>query len=205
MKNVLAVLAMIMITVVVLTGCSGTSEPEKSDGASVDSLKTIGDVIELEAEGKQSAVYNGKAVYAFQLGDTYYRVIAVITPEQEQEYMNIDIMEEGYEDKQNEMLAPVEISEIEDLSEQILSQEDRDALVGKTGEELQNEGWTYSGHDLENMEFWMNYGPFAYTVVFDGEVAEEDYESFDAESGIKDMKVKSVGFNGLGDDATTIE
>ena len=79
-----------------------------------------------------------------------------------------------------------------------------DAYVGKTGREMQDAGWIYTGHDLENMEFWLQYGPFVYTVVFDGKVDEKDWDTFEDESGAKDMKVKSVEFNSIGD-ATNIE
>ena len=87
----------------------------------------------------------------------------------------------------------------------MLSEEDLDALKGKTGAELVKDGWTYNGSfDLENMEFWMDKGPFQYTVVFDGSADGANAENYDAEAETKDMKVKSVKFSMLGD-ATTLE
>ena len=92
---------------------------------------------------------------------------------------------------------------MENLSNEIIPQEELDKLVGKTGEELFNDGWTDgSGYNLEDMEFWLNKGAFEYTVVFDGKV--ENYDEFDTEEGVKAFTVKSVKFNGLGD-ATNIE
>ena len=196
-------LALLLVAALMLTGCGsksgGSADPGKGSDASVDSLKTFGDIIELEAEDKQQAVYENKVVFAFRIGDTYYRAIGEISDEMQQEYFDIDMMQDGYEEKQNEMLAPVKIDKIENLDDYKLSQEELDKLVGKTGQELQDEGWTFSGHDLDNMEFWMNYGPFTYTVVFDGKVDEKDYESFEDEAGTKDMKVKTAEFQSIGD------
>lgn len=98
----------------------------------------------------------------------------------------------------------MEIEKIENLNETILSQEELDALMGKTGQELLDDGWVWTGHDLEAMEFWMQKGAFTYTIVFDGKVDEADYDTFDAEEGIREMTVKSAAFYELGD-ATNIE
>ena len=207
MKKKLLLIMVLTLTMAVMTACGGNGAggSGSSDDVSVDSLKTIGDVIALEAEETQFAVYEDVVVYVFKLGDAYYRATAAISPEDSQKYFDISYEDEDYEQQQKDIISPLEISEIEDLSDQILSQEERDALGGKTGQELMDDGWTFTGHDLESMEFWMNKGLFCYTVVFDGEVAEADYESFVDEEGTKEMTVKSVEVNGLSDAATEIE
>jgi hypothetical protein len=210
MKKFLTLILVLLMAVFTLAACGGSSDegadtPDTSEPVSVDSLKTFGDVIDLEKEDVQSAVGGGYVVYAFKYGDTYYRVKSAIPADLEEEYIGIDILEDGYEEKQQALISDVEIDEIENLSEQILSSEECDALVGKTGQEMQDAGWKFGdGHSLESMEFWANYGPFTYTVVFDGEVPESEYETFDDVNDTKDMKVKSVEFMTLGD-ATTIE
>ena len=171
-----------------------------------DSLKTIGDVIALDKADNQREVGSGRVVCAFKYGDTYYRVRADIPEDAEKAYFDVDIMEEGYEDKQNEILAPLEINGFENLSEQILTQDELEALKGKTGQELVVEGWTYDGSFfLGDMQFRMSYGPFVYTVEFDGSADGQDAESFDAEAGTKDMKVRSAEFSSLGLNATSID
>jgi hypothetical protein len=206
MKKVLSLILVLMMSVLALTACggSGSDESGSDDAVSVDSLKTIGDIIALDSDDEQYVVYEDKVIYAFRLGETYYRANAAISAEASKAYSDIDFSDEDYEEQQKELLSLLEITEIEDLSDQMLTQEQMDALVGKTGQELQDEGWLFSGHDLENMEFWMNYGPFLYTVVFDGSVDEADYDSFEDESGTKDLTVKSVSLDALGD-ATSIE
>ncbi len=205
MKKIIAMFMVLMMAMAALTACSGSSESGEKSKKDINSLETIGDVIDLETdEDTQSSISDGKVVYAFKLGGKYYRVIGSITPEQEAEYHSVDIMKEGYEEEQKEIVKNIKIDKIEDLSDQMLSQEEMDAYVGKTGREMQDAGWIYTGHDLENMEFWLQYGPFVYTVVFDGKVDEKDWDTFEDESGAKDMKVKSVEFNSIGD-ATNIE
>ena len=57
----------------------------------------------LESGETQTAVYDGKAIYAFKLGDSYYRAIASISPEDEQAYMDIDFMDDDYEEQQKKL------------------------------------------------------------------------------------------------------
>ena len=207
MKRIVSLLLVLLMAVCMLTACGGSKdEPkEKSAGASVDSLKTIGDIIEAAPEDLQSAVYEDKVVYAFKMGDNFYRAIAAISKEDSDAYMKVDFADEDYQEQQNKIVAPLKIDKIEDLSDQLISQEELDKLVGKTGKELVEDGWTYNGsYFLEEMQFELNKGPFVYMFVFDGSVDEKDYEDYDAEKGTRDMKVKSATFSALGD-ATNIE
>lgn len=207
MKRIVSLLLVLLMAVCMLTACGGSKdEPkEKSAGASVDSFKTIGDIIEAAPEDLQSAVYEDKVVYAFKMGDNFYRAIAAISKEDSDAYMKVDFADEDYQEQQNKIVAPLKIDKIEDLSDQLISQEELDKLVGKTGKELVEDGWTYNGsYFLEEMQFELNKGPFVYMFVFDGSVDEKDYEDYDAEKGTRDMKVKSASFSALGD-ATNIE
>ena len=210
MKRLLSVF--IVLTLLALSGCGGQGNSNVGDDSgktaeavSVDSLKTIGDAFALDVSENQYAVSEGKVVYAFKAGDTYYRVIASISDEDQQKYMDIGYDDPDYEAKQHEIIDPLEIEKTENLNEKILSEEELDALTGKTGKELTEEGWTYQGsYNLDGMEVWMCCGPFEYTVIFDGTTDKQNSDDFDIEEETKDMKVKSVKFNALGD-ATTLE
>jgi hypothetical protein len=211
-------MATLMIAACVLTGCgsAGGGTGEGSDGGagsgnaealSTDTLKTFGDVIALEGkEELQNSVGNGKVVYAFKKDGTYYRIWSEIPKELEQEYIDIDISQEGYEDKQNKLIENVEVGHVENLSEQMLSEEALKALAGKTGKELVAEGWSYQGsYNLEVMEVYMDYGPFAYVVTFDGKIEEENSDDFDIEAATKDRKCKAARFESLGNNAVETE
>ena len=206
MKKGLTLILALLMALFTMTACGGQdSGSDQGEAPSIDTVKTFGDVMALDTEELQSAVGGGYVVYAFKYGDTYYRAKSAISEDVEQKYMDVDIFQEGYEKKQQKIIKNIEIDEMEDLSDQMLSQDELDALAGKTGQELVDEGWLFNGgHNLENMEFWMGYGPFNYSVFFDGEVAESDYETFDDEADTRELTVRSAEFNSLGD-ATNIE
>ncbi len=208
MKKILFSVLAIILALALLVSCS--KEANSSDSApdlknvSVDSLKTMGDIIALKIEDKQTACYEKYYICAFNLGGTYYRATSNISEELSNTIMGLDILEEGYEKKLEEIVSPLKIDKMENLNEQMMTKEQCDKFIGKTGQELLDDGWYTNGHNLETMEFWMGYGPFQYTVVFNGEVAEKDYEDFDDDEGIKNLTVKSVEYNSIGD-ATNIE
>ena len=217
MKKMLSLLLVLLMTVLAVAACgrgtdSDTGTDTDADTVAVeplteDSLKTIGDVIALENKGEtQASVTNNKAVYAFKYGDTYYRVSADVPEDVEEAYFAVDIMQDDFEKQQEELIAPLEISSFEILSDQILSQEELDALKGRTGQELLDEGWIFSGSfSLDDMDFWMSCGPFEYKVRFDGSADGMNAEDYDAEAAIKDMKVRSAEFSSLSSGASDPE
>ena len=86
-----------------------------------------------------------------------------------------------------------------------VAQEELDKLVGKTGQELFDEGWrSGSFYNTDTLEVWLEYGPFAYAMHFDGEIAPEDAETFDPYEDLTDKKVLDATFADVGD-ATYME
>ena len=199
---VLALLAILMLAACGQQGEDGAADP--GEAISVDSLKTFGDILALEAEEAQYGYSEDCLAYAFKAGDAYYRATANLSADTSAALWDIDILAEDAEEKFSEIVGPLEIDQLENLNDQMLTREEMDALVGKTGQELWDDGWSSSGHDLETMQFWLNYGPFLYTVTFDGEVGEDQWDSFDDIEDTKELTVKSVEFLALGD-ATMIE
>ena len=206
MKKTLAIILALSLTVCFLVACGNknNSETPSADATSVDSFKTIGDIINNEsAVYNQAASYNGKYIYVFEMDGNYYRAITSIDEKTSDAIFSLDVMAEDYQEKYDELASPLAIEKIESLNDQILSQEELDKLVGKTCEELINDGWSNdSGYNLDDMEFWMAKGSFEYTVVLDGKV--ENTDEFDFENDAKSFTVKSITFNGLGD-ATNID
>ena len=208
MKKTIALLLAFFVTALLLTGCGKTGgEADAGTDAGnretvLDTLKTIGDVIALSGDTRQISTYDEDVVYAFEVDGTYFRARAKISGDARDAFREIDYSDPDHEEKENEILAPLPIDEIENLSEELLTGEEMKALVGKTGQDLLNDGWTCDGYNLDKMEFWMEYGPFLYTVVFNEKIAEADYDSFRDED-IGDLTVRSVTFLTLGD-ATAI-
>ena len=191
MKKISLFLALVL-ALSLLAGCgqsggeSASDTPEAAAGTSdIDSLKTIGDVLALEgAEFRQSAAYDNVFIYVFDLDGTIYRVFAP---------MSDDVFT---------AIMDLEIDRCENLSEQIPPQEELDKLVGKTGADLLDDGWSCSGYMLDTMEFWMDYGLFEYKVAFDGSLEMSD--DFDEYEAIRPLTVKSVEYSDLGN-ATNLE
>ena len=77
--------------------------------------------------------------------------------------------------------------------------------IGKTGQDLENDGWTTGyGYNLESMEFFLEKGPFAYTVTFASGQTLTNSDDFDVFETIRPLVIKSVECTGLGDAATDI-
>ena len=208
MKKRLSVVLALMMSLTMLVGC-GQSGSDGSEALAaqtteaIESCKTIGDVLALDGtENTQSASYEDTYVYVFEQDDTIYRVIAAIPEEISGEIQKLDVLDEDYNDKLNELVSPLEIQRYENLSAEIPPQEELDKLVGKTGQDLLEDNWVNSGYNLDTMEFDMDHGKFTYKVTFDGKL--ENSDDFDAEQEIKPLTIKSVAYEGLGD-ATSLE
>lgn len=213
MKKIIILTLTIIMVLFSLSACKmerpketvDTMPPTQLDTSNIDNLKTFEDVINLTKEETQSSVGSGYVVYAFKFGDDYYRVYSAISKELEDAYIKVDFAEDDAQEQQEALIKDIEIDKVEKLTDQILTEEQCNELVGKTGKDLVDDGWTYDGsYMLDEMEIWMAKGPFVYAVTFDGTVPESEYENFDCEKGTKDMKVKAVRFEMLGD-ASNIE
>ena len=189
------------------SGGSGSGSAETAAAFDPAQFKTLADVFAYVGENSlQEGYTETHYVTVFAVDDVNYRVIADIPEDVSKEIWAIDFEDEDRDQKVTDLLSPLEVKVCENLSEQIPSQEELDKYVGKTGQELFDEGWSdYSYYNLEDMDAGLNFGPFTYTVKFeyDGEpmVNTDDFDFFEE---FKDLKVSSVVYEGLGD-ATNVE
>ena len=170
----------------------------------IGSAHTIGDVLAL-SNGNYTASESLYVTVA-ELDDVVYRVEAAMDAKTSEALPALDFEDPDYLQKFTDLVSPLPITRIENLTAQIPSREALDALIGKTYEELLNDGWTCEGWTLEGPElnelvFHLNHGPFAYDVIFDG--VEDLPDDFD-EADLKPLTVASITCNGIGD-ATAIE
>ena len=171
------------------------------------SFRTIGDAIALVGDGSwQYANYGSYFLYLFEQDGVYWRLTAALTEEQTDAiYALEDPYEDTHDEKLKEIVSPLEVVKCEDLNGQKLSDDALKALVGKTGGELTNEGWVAGyGYNLDEGEFYMEYGPFTYNVAFEGAEQLEAADGFDETEAIRTLKVVSVTFDGLGNSATDL-
>ena len=213
MKKLFTIALVLLMTMAMLAGCGGSGGSDGSgsggsdQGGSADSIKTFGDIEALDLEEFGTSHYPDEKmlIYAFKLGDTYYRASSKLDPEVSQELWDLEFDDPEYDAKYKAIMDSIEIDELTDLSDQILSQSELDALAGKTGQELMDEGWVPDGtYNLDEMGFWMNYGPFVYNVHFDADGSGINTETFEVEEGIKDWPVTGAEFVGLGNGATDL-
>ena len=207
MKKTVSLLLALVMAASLLAACGKTGGTDKPAGtaavgtAAIESYKTLGEVFAAAEEGyRESAYSETEYVFAFQLGDTYYRVIAALPQDVSTALWALDDMAEDKDAKENELLSPLPIDKYENLSEGIPAQEELDKWVGKTCADLLNDDFTSSGWDLEKMEFWFHQGVYAYTVTCDGQV--EDYDSF-TDDDLNPLVIKSVVCTGIGDGTYT--
>lgn len=206
MKKIISLVFALMLGLALMTGCS-QSDGGKKPSVSIESIKTIGDAMAYRDETiEQSAAYDEVYVYVFELDQIIYRVYANIPKDVHAEMDKLDVLQEDYREKMDELVKPLTVERYENLSELIPTQKELNQWIGKTGGDILKDGWTQSGYYLEEMKVFMEHGLFTYSVVFDGKYdgGEEVPDDFDIEEYIKDLTIKSVTYDGLGD-ATTLD
>ena len=202
------VLILIMIAALcLLAGCSGKSQEEpasgESSGAALDlsTIKTIGDAYAIEGKDEfyQRAIYEGKYIYAFMIDGVAYRVVADIPDEITKKINDLEF-DDDYDKNELALVADLPVVKAEDLTVYKLPQEELDKLVGKTGQELIDLGWRGgSFYNGETREAWLEYGPFAYSIIFDGETQDPGSDDFDDIEDLVEYKVVSATYEGMGD------
>ena len=211
MKKIISLILLLTMSVVMLAACQkAESGGSTGSDAGIDpsKIKTMEDVFAFSDEvsdAKSQEYSETKYVIAFELNGTYYRAEADMPKDVADQLFAIDFDAEDKEDQERALISPLEVTSFQELNDQILGQEALDKLVGKTGQELFDDGWTYWFYDLESMQAGMYYGPFSYNVEFayDGEPM-ENTDDFDFYEEFKDLKVKSASFEGMGN-ASAIE
>ena len=208
------------LTVLPLGACAGqdTSSDQGATEVSEDvttgetaevditSLKTLGDVMAIEGEGQTSAWNEEHYIYVTNANGAPLRAVVDLTPEIYSQIEELDFLDEDYDQKLADIIGGLELASLDDYSDQVPSQEELDALVGKTGKELADDGFTFStltmyGGDETVAEF--DKDAFRYEVTFDGTV-DGDTDGFDG-SVVADLPVASAGFVGLSDEAMNPE
>ena len=193
--------------VVIEDSRTDTSEPEISsheadDKIDVLSLKTVQDVLDLEKTGKLEYITDGAYstyyINAFTLDGITYRVIADMRGEANDAYWEVDFSDENYQEKNDAIVAPLQITRYEDITGITPSEEELQSFVGKTGAEVIELGWTPWSYNQENFNVSMDVTAFTYNVVFEGTPAGTT-DNMEIEDVIAPMTIKSVELLGIGD------
>ncbi len=163
----------------------------------IKDAKKLGDVLGLPY--KQSGYGEDNYVFVFELNDVIYRAVAEMDEETSSKLWALDFFDPDHNRQENELVENLPITRIDNITEHIPTEEKLQQYVGKTGQELMDEGWMIFMSDTESLEFFMQHGAYAYRIQFEGEL--KDPSSFDDSRDMKDLTVKSIRYYGLGDAA----
>ena len=192
-KQILSFL-LILLAFLICFGCKNATaqtaaagdNPANAEAAALPTEETpeyatFYDLLDDPTVTREQSAYDGKGHYVcvYEKNGIYYRAIAMSASEKTMDALFALEWDAPDRDKQErELLGPIVIDIIENLSEQIPPQSELDKLIGKTGKELLADGWMTSGcYDLEEMVFGMDKGMFSYDVSFESNGVKLNYRS----------------------------
>lgn len=122
-----------------VAACSAKDSAEGTPAAS-----SMADVMSKETASSMTNYTDDKLVYVYEEDGKTYRVTTELTPEQHDQ---IDAL--AYDDDRQakimEIIKDAKVASTEDLSDQLLSQEELDKYIGMSGFDLMQEGFTVQG------------------------------------------------------------
>ena len=182
---------------------SESGSAEQASGVDTSSWKTLGDALAAATEDPSYAYDENYFIAEIHVNDSVVRVVAKSSQEGIEKTYDLDFAAEDYHEKFDAIVGEFEIVSAEDITSDQLSQAEMDALVGKTGKELVDDGFKFESYVLYGGEGGsaanMGKGYFTYMVSFDGNVSEDQAE--DGGEAIMDAKVTEVQLVGMSMDA----
>ncbi len=194
----------LLICLLLAVGCAG--KPADANTAEELQCATMGDA--LAASDSDNHSFGSTDHYCctvFEKGGVTYRAVAELPADVSEKLWEVEY-DEDYDKNVADLISDLPLIRFENLTKDMPSQADCDALVGKTGQELLDDGWVSWGYNLETGEFWMEHGVYAYTVFFDTvfDLDSIDFDAFDEYEAIAPLTVKSVTCTGIGNGASDI-
>lgn len=196
-----------------LTACGSQSASSDADSSATASQtvtsnssgwKTLGDALAAQTSLFSSEYDDKYYVCGFQAGDSFYRVVAKLDAETNQKIDDVD-WSKGDADKQiEEAISGLPLQSVEDLTSEMVPQDELDKLVGKTGKDLADAGYTFVSYFMyggEETGVTFVKGSLAYMFTFDASVPEDKVDADTTGALIADAKVTAVEFSGISDEA----
>ena len=161
-------------------------------------IKTVGDVFAIESDVVSRGSIGSLYVCAAATDSMAVRAVANMPDDVVKQYYEADIFDDNYDEMITDLVKDLEISQLQDLSDRRLSGEQLDALAGKSGQELLDEGFECSGYSITDEEtiFWVTKDPFEYTVHC-SELLSQDEEIEEYDDAFAGLTVKSMECTGF--------
>lgn len=202
-QTVRKTILILVICMLLAVGCAGRTADANAAEAFV--CATMGDALAAAQENVSSAFTEHYGCCIFEKDGMTYRAVAEMPADVSEKIWALEY-DENYDRNVADLLSGLPLLRFENLTEAQPSQADCDALVGKTGQELFDDGWSSCGYNLETGEFWMEHGAYAYTVFFDAAFDPDatDPDAFDEYEAIAPLTVRSVTCTGVGSGASNV-
>lgn len=183
-------------------GASSSASTTQTAPADTSSWKTVGDVPILD--GVYSWGYDDvNFICVFENNGTYYRMVVKLDEEANKRIEEIDWDKGEVERQTLDAISALPIDSIEDLSADMVPQDELDVLVGKTGQELLDAGYVFESYYMyggEQTGATFDKGRLAYMFTFDTSIGEDAAE--DEGASVMDAHVVSVEPSGAANSAT---
>lgn len=213
-RTVATMLAM-ALAVAPLAACGGQATQgggtedtatEQTQAATIDvsSWKTLGDALAYDTGENNTAGWDDEHyITVFSTVGPVVRVVAKMDADVREKMYDLDSTQDDYDQKFLEVMGGLPLESAEDLTSQKLTQEELDAYVGKTGQDLIDDGlafedyWMYGG-DQTGVTFAKGF--LAYHATFDVTVSDDQTE--DEGAAVMDKAIVSMEYAGASKDAT---
>ena len=186
----------------------GGSATTASQTASVDpsTWETLGDALANQTESMASGWNGDYLVSVFKAGDSYVRVVAKLDADTYAKVDAVDWTASDVADQLSKAAGSAKLVSADDITNEVISQEDLDKFAGKTGKDLIADGWTFENYYMyggDQTGALMAKDHFAYNVTFD--VSTPDSAIEDNGASIMDATISEMSLSGAAESATTPE
>ena len=183
---------------------STTTETTDQAALDMESWTTLGDALKTATGSLSWGSSDKYFVCTFEAGDALVRVVGEMEDGINEKLGETDFFADDYDKQVTDVVGGLKLVSAQDLSGNILSQEEIDALVGKTGQELLDDGFTFSSYYMYGGEetganFERDY--IGYDLTFSTSITEETADSDDQGDSLKDAVVTAAEYIGPSDGA----
>lgn len=181
----------------IATAASQASAPAESSisAATIDTSawKTLGDALANATTVPNAGWDDTYYLCDFEIGESTIHAVAKMAPGVSEKIGELDFEDKDYSTKLKQVVGGLELVSAEDITSYKLDRAAMDALVGRTGQELFDDGFVFEGYFMyggENTGATLAKDYFSYGVTFDTSIPESSAE--DEGASIKDAKVLAV-------------
>lgn len=184
------------------SGEASSSQSGQVSAIDTSGWKTVGDALATKTATISSNWDDRNYVTIFQANDSYFRIVAAMNPTANEKADAVDCCSFDYDEQVEEAVGGLALTNVEDITGDKASQAELDGLVGKTGKELADAGYTFEKYrvsDGDETRVQFDKGLFSYLFTFD--VPAPSLKTKDDGAAIWDAAVKSAEFLGAAKNA----